>query len=135
MRSLGNVHRLKVCEAPGTNTEAEHGLRPNRRRYPRLRIDLPIAFELEGQSMRLARALSYSQSGIFVATTMPPPQGTWVLLRLLLDGEVFDIEALVVRVERRLGLGRRPGFGAEFVSLPTRVKSGIVRLVVVRQTR
>ncbi len=126
---LRTMSRLEVLEAPSTSDQPASGLRRNRRRNPRVRIDLPVKFKLEDASFVPARTVDYSESGVFVATTAPPPAGSWILLRLTVAGDTVDVEALVVRIVSRPSREQQAGFAAEFVVLPRRIKNGIVRLL------
>lgn len=133
-RSLRSMGRPEASQAPSADGRAEGGSRPNRRRNPRVRVNVAAGFELEGAPARSGRAVSYSESGVFVATMSPPPQGSWVVLRFLLFGEIFEVEALVVRVVAGLNWAGDAGFGAEFVALPPRLRTSFVRLLVLGES-
>jgi hypothetical protein len=107
----------------------EDGLRHNRRRKPRIALELPVEFQFVDGAIRAGKTLDYSELGVFVATFTIPPLGSWGVLRLDVSGELFNVEALVVRVVPLHTTGLRSGFGAEFVALPRAAKASIVRLL------
>jgi hypothetical protein len=107
----------------------EEGAGRNRRRNPRIPLELPVVFQFEDGPLRMGRTVNYSDSGVFVATPSTPPKGSWGVLRLKVASEMFDVEALVVRVVLAGDEVGEPGFGAEFVALPRGVKSSIMQLV------
>src|SRR5687767_9720208 len=117
------------CDASSGDDPREPVPPHERRRHPRVRLDAPSGFQLEQDGpIRGARTRDCSESGAFVATRTPPPPGAWICLRLLLDGAIFHVDALVLRVVTEHDRGAEPGFAAAFVGLPDGARRTITRL-------
>jgi hypothetical protein len=74
--------------------------------------------------------------GVFIATSMPPPSGTRLQVRLgLADGRKVDVDGEVIFVRPKTAtVGREPtGCGVRLLNLPPWVIDAIDRFVVARQ--
>lgn len=90
----------------------------DRRRSPRMEVDLALEVRPVGRDLRLSlRAVDVNEHGVFVATTEPLALHTAVQIRLMLSArETLDFTGRVVRIlwPDRVEPGEPPGFGVQF---------------------
>jgi uncharacterized protein (TIGR02266 family) len=99
----------------------------DRRKYPRLRFDLPLNVEA-GHSLFVARASDISEGGVFIKTTARIAQGARIRMRLHLGAAVVVCDG-DVRWQLHDTSGARHGVGVQFSDLSPTALATIRRFV------
>lgn len=82
-----------------------HPDRHNRRRSPRVGVDVPVAYRT-GSTIATAVALSISEGGLAIRTTNPPAAGSSIRVRFRLPrSREIDTAVRVVWTDTRIGMG------------------------------
>jgi uncharacterized protein (TIGR02266 family) len=88
----------------------------DRRRHPRLKIEIDVDLESE-HNFYSTHTRDISEGGLFVQTEMTVPVGARVDVRLNLDGRAIEAEAEVAW-QLADASGRNTGLGLRFCNLP-----------------
>jgi uncharacterized protein (TIGR02266 family) len=124
-------------EMARTKTAEIEALAAERRRAPRLLVDLDVDYKSEDTYL-FASSRDISETGIFLRTLEPLPPGTRLNLRfrpedeLAIEEDLFEVEGEVIWVNpyRPDALANLdPGMGVRFVALHAPVRQRLLELI------
>jgi c-di-GMP-binding flagellar brake protein YcgR len=91
---------------PQKGPEMSEGSQPNRRRYQRLKITVPVEIHVETSSTPLRGSTSdLSLGGCYIESIFPFPVGTVLDLRINIHDATLPIEAKVATSDPQVGNG------------------------------
>lgn len=103
----------------------------DRRRFPRVRLNLLVQFRVDSYDQFLKEyALDLSAGGMFVRTDEPRPEGAMIYFQFMVRGGQSIIQGLGKVVHVSPAGGQRPaGMGIEFVSLEDESQAVIEEII------
>jgi uncharacterized protein (TIGR02266 family) len=126
-----------TAEMARTKTAEIEALAAERRRAPRLLVDLDVDYKSEDTYL-FSSTRDISETGIFLRTIEPLPPGTRLNLRfrpedeLAIEEDLFEVEGEVIWVNpyRPDALANLdPGMGVRFVALHAPVRQRLLELI------
>jgi len=138
--TLGTADELPLRDAPHPNVDLmalidEELIEERPRRPQNARVEVSVSLVSE-HNFFVGSTRRIDSGGVFIASTMPPPVGTHVQVRLgLADGRKIDLEGEVTFIRGKSATtGRQPpGCGVRLHSLPGWAVDAIERFFLARQ--